>query len=35
MAAFYLGVGCLLMVVQVFTMGLLAELLSRIMVKPR
>ena len=35
MAAFYLGVGCLLMVVQVFTMGLLAELLSRIMTKPR
>lgn len=35
MAAFYLGVGCLVMVVQVFALGLLAELLSRIMVKPR
>jgi glycosyltransferase involved in cell wall biosynthesis len=34
-AAFYFGIGCLLMVIQVFSMGLLAELLSRIMTKPR
>ena len=33
--AFVLGVGCLVMVVPVFCLGLLAELLSRIMVKPR
>lgn len=33
--AFYLGVGSLLMVVQVFCLGLLAELLSRIMAKPK
>jgi glycosyltransferase involved in cell wall biosynthesis len=33
--AFALGVGCLVTVVPVFCLGLLAELLSRIMVKPR
>ena len=33
MTAFYLGVGCLLLVIVVFCLGLLAELLSRIMAK--
>lgn len=32
---FSLGIGCLVTVVPVFCLGLLAELLSRIMVKPR
>lgn len=35
MLAFYLGVGCMTMVVLVFSLGLLAELLSQIMAKPR
>jgi len=35
MTAFYLGVGCYLMVVTVFCLGMLAELLSKIMTKPR
>lgn len=35
MTAFYLGVGCMLMVITVFCLGLLAELLSQIMAKPR
>jgi len=35
MTAFFLGVGCLLMVIVVFSLGLLAELLSQIMAKPR
>ncbi len=35
MTAFYLGVGCLLLVIVVFCLGLLGELLSRIMAKTR
>ena len=35
MTAFFLGVGSLLLVVVVFCLGLLAELLSQIMAKPR
>jgi len=35
MTAFYLGVGCYLMVVTVFCLGMLGELLSKIMTKPR
>ena len=35
MTAFYLGVGSLLLMIVVFCLGLLAELLSQIMVKPR
>ncbi len=35
MTAFFLGVGCLLMVIVVFCLGLLAELLSKIMAKSR
>lgn len=35
MTAFFLGVGCLLMVIVVFCLGLIAELLSQIMAKPR
>ena len=35
MTAFYLGVGCFLLVVLIFCLGLLAELLSKILAKPR
>ena len=35
MTAFYLGVGCLLLVIVVFCFGLMGELLSRIMAKTR
>jgi glycosyltransferase involved in cell wall biosynthesis len=35
MTAFYLGVGCMLLVVTVFCLGLVAELLSKIMARPR
>lgn len=35
MTAFYLGVGCALLVVAVFCLGLIAELLSKILARPQ